>query len=71
MDPEFSPADVVVYQRAATTNHEVLRLLGEVSEQRATAGLHRQAVELSRSLDEVLGTLLAAPIETDIGPLVT
>ncbi len=70
MDPEFSAEDVLLYQRAATTNHEVLQLLGQVSEAQASTSTHQQALELSRTLHEVLGKLLEAPIERSTGPLV-
>lgn len=71
MGPEISQGDVLLYQRAASATHEVLDLLGQVSDEQARSRLHHQAAELSRALDGVLGALLEQPIEPDPGPVAT
>jgi hypothetical protein len=56
MGPEISQEDLLLYQRAASANQEVLELFGQISPQLATSSLHQQATELSRALDGVLAS---------------
>jgi hypothetical protein len=71
MSLDISQGDLLLYQRAASANQEVLRLLGHVSPRMASSELHQQAVELSLALAGVIRALRERPVEPDPGPVTT